>query len=67
MEEREKVREWIREQMTKGELPMEPELDHSRAVKTRTWTTARSPTAVVAAADVEEDAFFGDDSDNESN
>ena len=69
IEEREKVREWIREQMTKGELPMEPELNQPRAAKTRTWTTDDAPitsTAEIPPADVEEeDAFFGDDSDNE--
>ena len=65
IEEREKVREWIREQMTKGELPMEPKLDHSQAVKARTWTKDDAPTAEIPPADVEQDAFFGDDSDNE--
>ena len=56
--------------MTKGELPMEPDLNQSRAVKTRTWTTDDAPpatsTAEIQPADVEQDAFFGDDSDNES-
>ena len=70
IEEREKVREWIREQMTKGELPLEPEsnLDsHSRTVKTRTWTKDAPHTATteIQPADVEQDAFFGDDSDIE--
>jgi hypothetical protein len=73
IEEREKVREWIREQMTKGELAMEPELNldsHSRTVKTRTWRKDDAPhtsTTEIQPADVEQDAFFGDDSDNESN
>lgn len=63
IEEREKVREWIREQMTKGELPMDPELKQTRAVKTRTFDAPPTSTAEIPPSDVEEDAFFGDDSD----
>ena len=54
--------------MTKGELPMEPELNQPRAAKSRRWTTddaAPTSTAEIRPGDVEEDAFFGDDSDNE--
>ena len=51
--------------MAKGELPMEPDLNQTRAVKTRTWNAPPPSTAEVEPADVEEDAFFGDDSDNE--
>ena len=51
IEEREKVRELIREQMRKGELD-------SRA---RRWVDEAPRAASTAAADVEEDAFFGDD------
>jgi hypothetical protein len=69
IEEREKVREWIREQMEKGELPTEPELNldsHPRTVKSRTWTKDNSvPHASTISEDVEQDAFFGNDSDNE--
>ena len=67
IEERDKVREWIREQMEKGELPMEPELNMSRNVKSRTWTKDDAPQTSTPEipADVEQDGFFGDDSDNE--
>jgi hypothetical protein len=51
--------------MTKGELPMDPELNQSRIVKTRTYDAPPPSTAEIEPADVEEDAFFGDDSDNE--
>lgn len=72
IEERERVRQWIREQMEKGELPMEPELNldsHRVKLKSRTWTKdyahASSPEEVPANIDdVEQDAFFGDDSDS---
>jgi hypothetical protein len=50
--------------MTKGELPMEPEMDHSRAMKARTWTrdeASHPSTAEGQLGDVEQDAFFGDD------
>jgi hypothetical protein len=67
IEEREKVRQWIRQQMEKGELPAEPELNsdsHPRTVKSRTWTEHDGPHAPTTdTADVEQDAFFGDDSD----
>ena len=43
---------------------MEAELEPSRGVKMRTWTMPEAPTADIPAGDVEEDAFFGDDSDN---
>ena len=73
-EEREKVRQWIREQMEKGELPAEPELNpdsHPRTVKSRTWTKDNATHAATTEThtyidDVEQDDFFGDDSDNES-
>lgn len=53
--------------MTKGELPMDPELNPSRSVKTRTYDAPPDPasTAEIPPSDVEEDAFFGDDSDSE--
>ena len=65
IEEREKVREWIREQMEKGELPMEPN-SHSRTVKPQTWTRDDAPrmSTTEIPANVEQDAFFGDDSDS---
>ena len=58
--------------MTKGDLPAEPELNpdsRSRTVKTRTWTKDAPHTAAteIPHADVEQDAFFGDDSGSESN
>ena len=65
IEEREKVRGWIREQMTNGELPMDPEVNQTQAVKTRTYDAPPPSTAEIPPADDEEDAFFGDDSDNE--
>jgi hypothetical protein len=53
--------------MEKGELPMEPN-SHSRTVKSRTWTRDDAPpprrSATEMPANVEQDAFFGDDSDN---
>ena len=67
--ERDQVREWIREQMGTGELPTEPELNlnsHSRAAKSRTWTLAKDDVPAECIDDVEQDAFFGDDSGNES-
>ena len=53
--------------MTKGELPMDPELNlnQRRAAKTRPYDAPPPSTAEIPSADVEEDAFFGDDSDNE--
>ncbi|KAF8806619.1 hypothetical protein BYT27DRAFT_7191172 [Phlegmacium glaucopus] len=62
IEEREKVREWIREQMEKGGLPTEPDLNldsHPRTVKSRTWKKDDAPT-IETPTYIEEDAFFGD-------
>lgn len=71
IEEREKVRGWIREQMEKGGLPTAPELSqldsHPRTVKSRTWIKDDAPHTSITETpdDVEQDAFFGD-SDNDS-
>jgi len=51
IEEREKVRGGY-ETMTKGELPMDPELNPSRAVKTRTYDAAPTSTAELPPADL---------------
>lgn len=73
--QREEVRTLIREQMTRGELSSEPELeqteDQTQHQAPRSRSTLKSsqngskaePPAKLAG--VQDDAFFGDDSDNE--
>ncbi|KAF8161369.1 hypothetical protein B0H34DRAFT_653570 [Crassisporium funariophilum] len=69
--DREEVREWILEQMTKGELFAEPELNldtRSSVSKQRTWTKDEvSHTTKAEAApvdDLKQDAFFGEDDED---
>ena len=60
IEEREKVREWIRERMEKSELPMEPELNLDSVPRAVKWAW-REDKVVDAEIAEEEDGFFGDD------
>jgi hypothetical protein len=56
--------------MEKGELPMEPDSElnlksHSRTVTWPKDDAGPTSTPEIPVDDVEQDAFFGDDSDNE--
>lgn len=73
--QREEVRKLIREQMVRGELGLEPELEHHgdqashQAPRSRSTLKSNqngsNAEQMVKPPGVEDDAFFGDDSDEE--
>ncbi|PPQ98359.1 hypothetical protein CVT26_013614 [Gymnopilus dilepis] len=71
--DREELREWIREQMEKGDLPAEPELELSATPgkpRAQNYSQKRTTAPPIAGekdrtADVEEDEFFGDDDEED--
>jgi hypothetical protein len=78
---REEVREWIREQMKKGELPMEPDRHLDSMGRTTAGNRRQLPRLVMSGdhgsgcekvsvdatkgTQVEPDAFFGEDDEGE--
>ncbi|CAL1711632.1 unnamed protein product [Somion occarium] len=66
---REEVKKWIRERMERGEISAEPELEEHRTLDSH--RTNETPDGgdhakeVAKLAGVQEDAFFGDDSDGD--
>ncbi|KAJ3495434.1 hypothetical protein NLJ89_g10623 [Agrocybe chaxingu] len=79
--EREEVKRWVREQMAKGNLPAEPEVEtkstsslRGEKARARQWTTGKEKKGAAGKkgeqaeeeVGVEEDDFFGDDDDEDS-
>jgi hypothetical protein len=73
--EREQIRNWIMQQMERGELPSEPELEvgfkEKESTRTRKWpsderqTISAKPGTSKANQDEQEDEFFGEDDEGE--